>query len=117
MKIHPIARIKTDFHEKFGIPRQSGLAGSLEGYIVFEPAYRDPEALRGLDGFSYLWLIWEFSANAARDANGSLPYALQGLAVMNVWECLPPVLLSGRIQSDFHALKLTVSSMMCLMLQ
>ena len=52
MLIHPIARIKTDFHEKFGIPRQSGLAGSLEGYIIFEPSYRDPEALRGLEGFS-----------------------------------------------------------------
>lgn len=67
MEIHPIAHIKTDFHEKFGIPRQSGLAGSLEGYIVFEPSYRDPKALRGLDGFSHLWLIWEFSANVARD--------------------------------------------------
>jgi tRNA-Thr(GGU) m(6)t(6)A37 methyltransferase TsaA len=67
MLIHPIARIKTDFHEKFGIPRQSGLAGSLEGYIIFEPSYRDPEALRGLEGFSHLWLIWEFSANSSRD--------------------------------------------------
>lgn len=63
MEILPIAHIRTDFPEKFGIPRQSGLASSLRGKIVFEPAYRDPEALRGLEGFSHLWLIWEFSAN------------------------------------------------------
>ncbi|MBR2857117.1 MAG: tRNA (N6-threonylcarbamoyladenosine(37)-N6)-methyltransferase TrmO [Bacteroidales bacterium] len=63
MEILPIAHIRTDFPEKFGIPRQSGLASSLRGKIVFEPAYRDSEALRGLEGFSHLWLIWEFSAN------------------------------------------------------
>lgn len=63
MEILPIAHIRTDFPEKFGIPRQSGLASSLRGKIVFEPTYRDPEALRGLEGFSHLWLIWEFSAN------------------------------------------------------
>ena len=58
-----IARIRSDFPEKFGIPRQSGLAKSLRGRIVFEPEYRNPDALRGLDGFSHLWLIWDFSAN------------------------------------------------------
>lgn len=63
MTIEPIAYIRTAFPEKFGIPRQSGLAASLHGRIVFEPQFRDPEALRGLDGFSHLWLIWEFSAN------------------------------------------------------
>ncbi len=63
MKIEPIAYIKTEFPEKFGVPRQSGLAGSLTGRIVFEPKYRNSEALRGLEGFSHLWLIWEFSAN------------------------------------------------------
>ena len=63
MEILPLAHIRTDFPEKFGIPRQSGLAVSLRGRIVFEPGYRDPEALRGLEGFSHLWLIWEFSAN------------------------------------------------------
>ncbi len=56
-----IAVIRSDFSDKFGIPRQSGLAPSLLARIVFEPAYRDPEALRGLEGFSHLWLIWEFS--------------------------------------------------------
>ena len=63
MTIEPIAYIRTAFPEKFGIPRQSGLAASLHGRIVLEPQFRNPEALRGLDGFSHLWLIWEFSAN------------------------------------------------------
>lgn len=63
MEIKQIAHIYTDFPEKFGIPRQSGLAKSLRGRIVFEPEYRNPDALRGLDGFSHIWLIWEFSAN------------------------------------------------------
>lgn len=56
-----IARIHTDFSEKFGIPRQSGLVPDLTGRIVFEPDYRYPEALNGLEGYSYLWLIWQFS--------------------------------------------------------
>jgi tRNA-Thr(GGU) m(6)t(6)A37 methyltransferase TsaA len=63
MDIRPIAHIRTDFPEKFGIPRQSGLARSLRGRIVFEPEYRNPDALRGLEDFSHIWLIWEFSAN------------------------------------------------------
>lgn len=63
MDIQPIAYIHTEFSEKFGIPRQSGLAGGLRGKIVFEKQFRDPEALRGVEGFSHLWLIWEFSAN------------------------------------------------------
>lgn len=63
MEIKPIAYIRTEFAEKFGIPRQSGLAEGLRGRIIFEAEYRNPDALRGLDGFSHLWLIWEFSAN------------------------------------------------------
>ena len=59
MKI--IARIENDFKEKFGIPRQSGVADTLISRIVFEPEYRVKEALRGIEGFSHLWLIWEFS--------------------------------------------------------
>ena len=73
MEIIPIAYIRTEFSEKFGIPRQSGLAGSLRGRIVFEPEYRNPDALRGLEGFSYLWLIWEFSANVRRDEENWQP--------------------------------------------
>lgn len=58
----PIAHIKSDFPSKFGIPRQAGLVNSLTATVVFDPEYRDPEALRGIEGFSHLWLIWEFSA-------------------------------------------------------
>lgn len=56
-----IARIRTDFPTKFGIPRQSGLVEGLKSRIVFEPPYRNPDALRGMEGFSHLWLIWQFS--------------------------------------------------------
>ena len=65
MKI--IARIRTDFKEKFGIPRQSGLVDSLRARIVFEPEYRVREALRGIEDFSHLWLIWEFSEAKRED--------------------------------------------------
>lgn len=58
MKI--IAKIETDFPEKFGIPRQSGLVESLKGTIVFEPEYRKKEALKGLEGYDYIWLLWQF---------------------------------------------------------
>ena len=58
---HVIARIHTDFPTKFGIPRQSGLIEELKAEIVFEPEYRNPDALRGIEEFSHLWLIWEFS--------------------------------------------------------
>jgi len=56
-----IAKIHTDFPEKFGIPRQSGLIKGLRGKIVFEPAYRTTDAIRGMEGFSHLWLLWGFS--------------------------------------------------------
>ena len=59
MKI--IARIYTEFDEKFGIPRQSGIVEETVGRIVFEPEYRNPEAFRGIEGYSHLWLIWQFS--------------------------------------------------------
>ena len=60
--MQPIAHIHTEFPTKFGIPRQSGLVPQLEARIIFTPEYRNPDALRGLEGFSHLWLIWEFSA-------------------------------------------------------
>ena len=62
-----IARIRTDFPTKFGIPRQSGIIPSLQAAIVFEPEYRSPEAVRGLDEFSHIWLLWQFS-EAVRDS-------------------------------------------------
>ena len=58
-----IARIKSDFPEKFGIPRQSGILKELKSVIVFEKEFRNPDALRGLEGFSHLWLLWIFSEN------------------------------------------------------
>ena len=61
--IKPIATMRSDFQTKFGIPRQSGLVDELISTIVFEPEYRNPDMLRGLDGYSHLWLIWQFSAN------------------------------------------------------
>lgn len=66
MEMDYIAHIKTDFTDKFGIPRQSGLIDSLKGTITFTPKYRNPDAVRGLEGFSHIWLIWEFS-KAVRD--------------------------------------------------
>ncbi len=55
-----IAYIYTDFPEKFGIPRQSGLVPDLKGKIIFEPEYRNPEAVKGLEGFNYIWILWQF---------------------------------------------------------
>ena len=66
MEIDIIARIHTDFENKFGLPRQSGLVEGLKGRIVFETKYRNPDAVRGLSDFSHVWLIWEFS-KAKRD--------------------------------------------------
>ena len=60
MELKIIARIRTDFKEKFGIPRQSGICETV-GMIVFEKEYRRPEALRGIEGYSHLWLLWQFS--------------------------------------------------------
>ena len=72
MDIQPIARFRSPFRSKFGIPKQAGIVDSVRGHIVFEPPYRDRDALRGIESFDYLWLIWEFSAN---------PHAAHGLLV------------------------------------
>ena len=61
LTMKPVARIQSDFPEKFGIPRQSGLVPELEARVVFEPPYRAPEAVRGLESFSHIWLLWVFS--------------------------------------------------------
>ena len=63
MTIEPVAFFKSPFASKFGIPRQSGIVPELRGEIHFSDRYRRPEAVRGLEGFDYIWLIWEFSAN------------------------------------------------------
>lgn len=59
--IRPVAKIYTEFSEKFGIPRQSGLVSSLRGKIIFEPEYRSMDAIRGMEEYSHLWLLWDFS--------------------------------------------------------
>jgi len=69
MQLDVIAKIRTDFPEKFGIPRQSGLVPELVGKIVFEPKYRNSDALRGLEGFSHLWVIWGFSLGFASSSD------------------------------------------------
>lgn len=61
--IKPIAHVRSDFSTKFGIPRQAGIVPELESILVFEPEFRNAEALRGIEGFSHLWLIWQFSEN------------------------------------------------------
>ena len=67
----PIAHFHSAFPTKFGIPRQIGIVAELRGRIVFEPPYRNMDALRGLDGFDYLWILWEFSANKSREERGA----------------------------------------------
>ncbi len=64
--VHVIARIHSDFSTKFGIPRQSGLVDALRSTVIFEPEFRSSEAVRGLEGFSHIWLLWQFS-RAVRD--------------------------------------------------
>ena len=63
MTLTPIAHMQSDFPEKFGIPRQSGIVPALRSTIVFTPEYRNPDALRGLEAFSHIWLVWGFSAS------------------------------------------------------
>lgn len=65
--IKPIARLRGDLTGKFGLPRQAGIVEELEGTVVFEPEYRNPDALRGIEGFSHLWLIWQFSEAVRED--------------------------------------------------
>ncbi len=91
MDIQPIAYFRSPFGTKFGIPRQSGLVEKLEGSIVFEPPYRHPEALRGLEDFDYLWLIWGFSANPENGFSPTVrPPRLRGNVRMGVFATRSP---------------------------
>lgn len=86
-----IARIHSDFPTKFGIPRQSGLVESLKATIVFEPEYRNKEALRGLDGFSHIWLIWGFSEAVREEWSPTVrPPRLGGNTRMGVFATRSP---------------------------
>ena len=93
MELQPVALYHGALGSKFGIPRQSGLVPSLKGRVVFEPAFRNREALRGLEGFDRIWLIWGFSAN--RPAKGDWqptvrPPRLGGNVAMGVWATRSP---------------------------
>ena len=91
MEISPIAVIRTGFSEKFGVPRQSGLASGLRGRIVFNKEYRDPDAFRGLQDFSHLWLIWEFSCNRHSEWHPTVrPPRLGGNSSMGVFATRSP---------------------------
>ena len=89
MQIEPIAHIHTDFPTKFGVPRQSGLASELTSTIVFAPAYRNPDCLRGIADFSHLWLIWEFDKVAGAGWSPTV-------GARRAWACLPRARRSGR---------------------
>ena len=92
-KIDVIAHIRSDFPTKFGIPRQSGLVDELRAMVVFEPEYRNPDALRGLEGFSHIWLIWQFSQAVRSGWSPTVrPPRLGGIPA---WGCLPPAPPSG----------------------
>ena len=86
-----IARIHSDFSSKFGVPRQSGLVESLESLVVFEPEYRDPAALRGLEGFSHLWLLWVFDRAVRENWSPTVrPPRLGGNARLGVFATRSP---------------------------
>ena len=89
--IRPIARIESDFKEKFGIPRQAGIVEELEARIRFEPEFRNPDALRGIEAFSHLWLIWQFSENLRPDWSPTVrPPRLGGNERMGVFATRSP---------------------------
>ncbi len=90
-QIEAIAHIESDFAGKFGIPRQAGLVDALEARIVFEEKYRSADALRGIEGFSHLWLIWQFSANLREDWSPTVrPPRLGGNERMGVFATRSP---------------------------
>lgn len=89
--IHVIARMKSDFASKFGIPRQSGLVQELRSTIIFEPEFRNPDALRGLEDFSHLWLVWQFSEALRKDWSPTVrPPRLGGNTRMGVFATRSP---------------------------
>ncbi len=89
--IHPIARMRSDFPTKFGIPRQSGLVPELRSTIVFEPEFRNPDTLRGIEGYTHLWLIWQFSESVRQEWSPTVrPPRLGGNTRMGVFATRSP---------------------------
>ena len=99
LPIKPIAYIHSDFSEKFGIPRQSGLVDSLQAKIIFTEEFRNGDCIRGIEEFSHLWLIWEFSKNQ-RD-KWTPTVRPPRLGAINERVYLPAVLLFAQIRSDY----------------
>lgn len=88
---HTIAHIRSDFTTKFGIPRQSGLVESTHSTIIFEPEYRNSDALRGLEGYSHIWLLWEFSESQGKEWSPTVrPPKLGGNKRMGVFATRSP---------------------------
>ncbi len=122
MEIEPVARIRTQFPTKFGVPRQSGIVKSLKATVVFEPKFRTSDALRGIEGFSHLWLVWGFSYNRRGGESWSplvRPPRLGGNAKVGVFACRSPfrpnnlglsaVALEGVEETQEHGTVLHVS--------
>ena len=120
VQMKPIAKISCDFPDKFGIPRQSGLVPELEAMIIFEPEYRDPNALRGIESWSHLWLIWQFSRNLRDGWSPTVrPPRLGGNRRVGVFATRSPfrpnplglscVKLSGVVDTENHGRVLIVS--------
>ena len=101
MTLKVIAHIHTAFPTKFGIPRQSGLVDSLRGEVIFTPEYRSADAVRGLEDFSHIWLVWQFSG-AVRDS-WSPPFGRRVWAAIPAWACSPPGPPSGPTPWAFPA--------------
>ncbi|MBO5375058.1 MAG: tRNA (N6-threonylcarbamoyladenosine(37)-N6)-methyltransferase TrmO [Clostridia bacterium] len=96
MEIEKIAQIKTDFPTKFGIPRQSGIVKRLRGKIIFEPKYNSADAIRGIEGFSHLWIVWGFSENESAKYNATVrPPRLGGNTRIGVFASRSPFRPNG----------------------
>lgn len=116
MEIRPVAIFHSPISGKFGLPRQSGVVPQLRGTIEFEPEYRNPDSLRGLDGFDYIWLIWQFSLNKASDNPTVRPPRLGGNERVGVFASRSPFrpnpigLSSVKVEAiDFKTCTITVS--------
>ena len=94
-EIVPVAHIRTDFSSKFGVPRQSGLVDELVSTIVFEPEFKSSDALRGIEGFSHIWVIWGFSEAEYRGALTVRPPRLGGNTRMGVFATRSPFRPNG----------------------